>query len=157
LIGGLEMARRYSGKHGKHGSTKPVRKVPPSWLRYKPFEVEKLVLKLAKEGKSSAEIGVTLRDMYGIPSVRAVTKKKIMQIMGENKLEPKIPEDLKNLIKRIIEIEKHASKNKNDQTCKRGLQLTESKIRRLVKYYKSNMKIPQDWMYTREQAKFLIK
>src|SRR3989338_2145164 len=38
----------------------------------------------------------------------------------------------------------------------RGLQLTESKIKRLVKYYKANGKLPQNWKYDREQAKLLI-
>ena len=69
------MARLYSGKKGRSGSTKPVRKVPPSWLKYKPAEVEKLVLKLAKEEKSSAEIGIILRDTYGIPNVKSITSK----------------------------------------------------------------------------------
>lgn len=151
------MARIYSGKKGSSGSTKPVRKIPPSWLKYKPFEVEKLVVKLAKEGKTAAQIGITLRDMYGIPSVRAITKKKIVKILEENKLGPKIPEDLQNLIKRAIATEKHHKSNNKDKVGKRGLQLTESKIRRLVKYYKKCKKLPQDWKYSREQAKFLIK
>jgi small subunit ribosomal protein S15 len=151
------MARMYSGKHGKSGSTKPVRKIQPSWVKYKPFEVEKLVVKLAKEGKSSAQIGITLRDMYGIPSVRAVTKKKIQEIMNENKVAPELPEDITNLIKRVIATELHHNTNKKDQSSKRGLQLTESKIRRLMKYYKRIGKIPQEWNYAREQAKFLVK
>ena len=151
------MARMYSRKRGKHGSTKPVRKIPPSWLKYKPLEVEKLVLKLAKEEKTAAEIGIILRDTYGIPSVRSIAGKKIVKILKENKVAPKIPEDLTNLIKRAIAITKHLSPNKKDYTAKRGLQLTESKIRRLIKYYKKTKILPEDWKYSAAEAKFLIK
>ncbi|MDD5182377.1 MAG: 30S ribosomal protein S15 [Candidatus Nanoarchaeia archaeon] len=151
------MARMYSGKRGKSGSTKPVRKTPPSWLKYKPFEVEKLVVKLAKEGKSSAQIGIILRDSYGIPSVHAVTGKKIYEIMTENKVTKDLPEDLRNLIKIVIETNKHVLKNKKDQSAKRGMRLTESKIGRLIKYYKRKGVIPETWEYTREQAKFLLR
>lgn len=151
------MARIYSGKRGKSGSTKPIRKTPPSWLKYKPFEVEKLVVKLAKEGKSSAQIGITLRDMYGIPSVKSVTDKKVYQIMKENKIIKDLPEDLRNLIKRVIEVDKHSTANKKDASAKRGLQITESKIRRLIKYYKKKGVLPDSWNYAREQAKFLLR
>lgn len=147
----------YSGKKGKHGSKKPVRKIPPTWLKYKPFEVEKLVTKLAKEGKTSAQIGLMLRDTYGIPSVKSVTSKKIGRILKENEASPKLPEDLTNLVKRAIEINKHMLNNKKDMTAKRGLQLTESKIRRLVAYYKKRKMLPREWNYSIEQAKFLIK
>lgn len=151
------MARRYSGKKGKHGSKKPARKIVPSWVKYKPFEVEKLVLKLAKEGKTCAQIGTILRDTYGIPSVKAITGKKISKILKENNLLPKVPDDLAALIKRVIKINEHIQKNKHDMTAKRGLILIESKIKRLVKYYKNKGVLPQEWTYSTEQAKFLIK
>ena len=151
------MARLYSGKKGRHGSTKPVRKIPPTWLKYKPLEVEKLALKLAKEGKSTAEIGTILRDTYGIPSVRSVTGKKVTKILHEAGAAPKLPEDLTNLIHRVIAITKHTTGNHHDMTAKRGLELTESKIGRLVKYYKRTGALPEEWKYSREQAKFLVK
>ena len=65
--------------------------------------------------------------------------------------------DLRNLIVRVIDTEKHHLANKKDQSGKRGLQLTESKIRRLVKYYKRVGKLSDEWIYSRKQAKFLIK
>ena len=45
---------------------------------------------------------------------------------------------------------------KKDMTAMRGLALTESKVRRVIKYYKSNDKLPEDWKYTREGAKLLV-
>ncbi|MCD6575895.1 MAG: 30S ribosomal protein S15 [Nanoarchaeota archaeon] len=151
------MARMHSRKRGKSGSTKPVSKVAPSWVKYKAEEVEKLVIKLAKEGKSSAEIGLILRDSYGIPSVKSITGKKITKILEENQLASKVPEDLKNLMRRVIAIMKHMEKNRKDMTAKRGLQLTESKIRRLVRYYKKTKRLPKDWKYSRENINLLLK
>ena len=147
------MARRYSGKKGKSGSKKILGKKQPVWVRYKPKEVELLIVKLAKEGKSTSEIGITLRDKYGIPSVKQITKKSITTIIGEKKLLPKLPEDLTNLIRRALAIREHLNENKKDMTAKRGLELTESKIRRMISYYKNRAKIEQDWKYNPKDAK----
>lgn len=145
------MARRYSGRKGKSGSTKPSKIVQPAWVNYKGREVELLVTKLAKEGKNSSQIGSYLRDAYGIPNVRAITKKTITQIMKEKKLMPALPEDLLNLMKRALKLRKHIDRNKKDQTGKRGLILTESKIRSIVKYYKKTKKLPTDWKYNPDE------
>ncbi len=151
------MARMHSRKRGKSGSTKPIRKIVPSWVKYKPEEVEKLVVKLGKEGKKTSEIGIILRDSYGIPCVKTVTNKKITKILIDNKIERKIPEDLYNLIEKAVDILKHLEKNKQDKVGKRGLQLTESKIKRLTKYYKNKKKLSKDWKYSRENAELLLR
>lgn len=135
----------HSRRKGKSGSTRPAKESQPGWVRYKPKELEMLITKLAKEGHSASEIGIILRDTYGVPSVRQVSEKRLTQVLVEKSLAPKIPEDLINLIKRLITIRKHMEKNKQDMTAKRGLQLTESKIFRLVKYYKKNKKLPREW------------
>ncbi len=146
----------HSRKKGQSGSTKPVVKGKTSWLGYKPKEVEKLVLKLAKSDNTTSQIGIILRDTYGIPDVKAVTKKKITQILVENKLKPKLPEDFTALIKKHIQLMKHLESNKQDQTGKRGLLLTESKIKRLTKYYKKTGVLPKDWRYDKSKAKLLV-
>lgn len=151
------MARMYSRKRGKSGSKKPIKKVKPVWLRYGSKETEQLVIKLAKAGKTASEIGIILRDSYGVPAVRIVTKKSIAKIMEDNKLSPNLPEDLLALIKKEIEIMKHIDSNKKDMTAKRGLQLTDSKIRRLIKYYKKTGKMAKDWTYDKKRAKLLIE
>ena len=74
------MARMYSRKKGKSGSRRPARK-DVSWVKYKPKELEDIIEKLAKKGLSASRIGTVLRDQYGIPSVRQVTKEKITRIM----------------------------------------------------------------------------
>jgi len=151
------MARMHSRKKGKSGSTRPeVRKKQP-WVKYNAKEIEDLVEKLGKSEMTASKIGIELRDSYGIPDVKAITKKKISQILKEKKLGTKLPEDLINLIKKHISITNHREKNKQDMTAKRGFQLTESKINRLVKYYKKNNKLPTDWKFDRSKSKLLVE
>jgi len=151
------MARKYSRSKGKSGSKKPLTKSIPSWIRYKPKEVELLIVKLGKEEKTSSEIGIILRDTYGIPDVKKILGKKITKVLTEKKLASKTPEDLKSLIKRAITIRGHLENNKQDMVGKRGLQLTESKVRLLGKYYLRTGRLPKTWKYSPEKAKIYIE
>lgn len=151
------MARMHSRKKGKAGSKKPIKKAVPTWLRYKAKEIEFLILKLAKEGKSPSQIGVILRDTYGIPDIRLITKKRVTTLLKEKKLRAEIPEDLMSLIKKNVTIMKHLETNKQDKTAKRGLQLTESKIKRLIKYYKKIGRLKSEWKYDPKKASMFIE
>jgi len=150
------MARLYSRKKGSSGSTRPSKRVKPVWVSYETKVVEQLVLKLAKAGHTPSQIGLILRDTYGIPDVKAITKKHITALLREQGVQETLPEDLKSLIKRDVQIMKHVEAHKHDMTAKRGLQLTESKIGRLVGYYKGNGILPQDWRYDKTKARTLI-
>lgn len=150
------MARMHSRAKGKSGSKKPIKKVP-SWAPYKGKDVEKLIVKYSKAGKSSSEIGLILRDSYGINSVKALTEKSVSQILAENSLTKKLPEDILNLIKKMISIKTHLEKNRLDQTANRGFTLTDSKIRRLVKYYKNTKKLPEDWKLDMDKLKMYLE
>jgi len=127
------------------------------WVEYSKEEVEKLVVKLRKEGHQAAMIGIILRDQYGIPSVKKITGKTITQILEENGLGSEIPEDLYNLIRRAVRVANHLEKHKKDKHSARGLQILESRIRKLSEYYKIQGKLPKDWKYTRELAKLIVK
>lgn len=151
------MARLHARKRGKAGSKRPSRKTPPKWIKYKKDEIEKLVIKLAKEGNSTSMIGMILRDQFGIPSVNKITDKTISKIVKENNLYPKLPEDLFNLLEQAVGLRNHLEKNKGDYTSKRGLELLESKIRRLGKYYVRKKVLPEDWSYSPEKAKLLVQ
>ena len=96
-------------------------------------------------------IGIILRDQYGVPLVKMVTGKKVVQILREHGLAPEIPEDLYNLIKRALRVRRHLEEHPKDYHSKRGLQLIESKIRRLAKYYKREGVLPPDWEYKPEK------
>ena len=50
-------------------------------------------------------------------------------------------------------IRKHLEANKKDMPAKRGLQLTDSKIRRLAKYYKKKGVLDAKWRYNADQFK----
>ncbi len=146
------MARMHSRDKGVSGSKKPLKKSVPTWIRYKAKEVEMLITKMAKDGKTSSQIGMMLRDAYGIPDVKTLTGKSITKILGEKKLTPDVPEDLRSLIRKAALVRKHKDDNKQDMTAVRGLQLTEAKINRLVKYYKKNGRLPVTWKYDPKKA-----
>ena len=150
------MARMYSRRKGKSGSRRPSRK-DVSWVKYKPKELEDIIENLAKKGLSASRIGIVLRDQYGIPSVRQVTKEKITRIMEKKGVKPELPETLLSLMKRAVSLRNHLEEKKKDYISQRGLELTESKIRRLVKYYKREKVLPMEWKYQPEKAKLLVK
>lgn len=150
------MARMHSRRKGKSGSKKPLAKVP-AWVPYQGKEVEKLVVKYAKAGKSGSEIGMILRDMYGITSVRVLTQKKITDILKENELLKRLPEDLLALIRKLIMVKQHLGENKHDESARRGVTLTTSKIRRLVKYYQRTGKLSPDWQLDLDRLKMYLE
>jgi small subunit ribosomal protein S15 len=156
LVTGKKMARMHSRDKGKSRSTKPIAKKVPSWVSYKTKEVEKLVMKLSKEGNSTAKIGLYLRDSYGIPNVKLITKRSISEILKAEKVYPEIPEDLMDLIRKAVNIRKHREDNHKDNTSKRGLQLTESKINRLSKYYRKSGVLNKDWKYDHSNIRLLV-
>ena len=134
---------------------KRVFSITKNWIKYEKEEIEKLILKLVKEGHSNAKIGVILRDQYGIPRVREL-KMKVKKV-AESQSKPSVPEDMYNLMAKAVNLHKHMAKNKGDAKAKHGLEYVESKIRRLGKYYVKKKSLPRGWKYDIEQAKLLIK
>ena len=137
---------------GRSHSTRPVSKRPPTWCRYTAEEVEALVVKLAKEGHSPSKIGTILRDQYGIPLVKPIMGKTVTQILKDAGLAPSLPEDLENLLKKASRLYVHLEKNKKDQPNKRALQLIESRIYKLSRYYRREGILPPDWKYKGKTA-----
>lgn len=140
-------------RRGKSRSRRPVGKMALSWCKYSPEEAEAFVIKLAKEGHPPSKIGVLLRDQYGIPLIKLVTGKSIIEIMESASIKMDIPEDLNRLLQKAAGLQRHLSKNKKDATNKRTLELVTSKIRRLGGYYKKQGALPEDWKY--EPAKIM--
>ena len=150
------MARIHARRRGDSGSVRPHRIEAPAWSNTDVEAIEKVILDLKKEGYSSSRIGLVLRDRYGVPDVKLVMGKRIDQILKEKGLQSEIPEDLRNLIKKALGLRKHLVENINDLHNKRQLQLTESKVRRLAKYYVSSGRLPSDWSYKPETAEILL-
>ncbi len=151
------MARLHTRKRGKSGSKKPAAKVNPEWVEYSAHEAEELIEKFAKEGMNSTQIGLRLRDCYGIPLVKNLCGKSISKIMVEKGIKIEYPDDLMALIKCAVGMRKHIQANKRDVHNRTKLHYTESKIRRLVKYYRDNGKLPFYWAYDPGKAALLVK
>lgn len=148
----------HARRKGKSGSTRPIWRKTPEWVPYSSDEIENLVVEKAKEGIGSAQIGLILRDAYAIPSVKKITGKSITSIMNENDLGSKMPEDFLNLVRRASNLRKHLdSGNKKDKHSRRGLQLIESKIRRLVKYYRKKGIFEPDFKYEPSKATLYLR
>ena len=141
------MGRLHTHRHGKSHSVRPVTSSVPSWVTQNATEVKELVLKYAKEGLSPSRIGIKLRDQHAIPLVKPITKKTITEILDENKLNSEMPEDLDNIVKKAVGLQKHLKSHKGDHRNVRSLELIEAKVHRLSVYYKKIERIPKNWKY----------
>jgi len=143
---------------GQSHSTRPARAGPPKWLKLdmSPNDVELLVVELAKKGYTPSMIGIILRDQYGIPLVKQVTGKKLVKILEKHGANLPIPEDLLFLMKKAVNLRRHLEEHPKDYHAKKGLMDLESKIHRLVKYYKRIGRLPPDWKYTPDQARLIV-
>ena len=142
------MARIHSHRRGKAHSTRPTSKRVPSWLTYSPDEITTLIVKLAKEEMTPSQIGIRLRDEYNIPLVEPILGKSIVEVLAENELTPKLPEELERIISRARKIQAHLKAHKADRKNVRSLELLEAKVHRLSKYYKRVGVLPPTWKYS---------
>ncbi len=153
------MARMHTRRKGQSGSKRPSTLRIPDWMEKEKNAqwVEDKIVELAKAGNTPSMIGMILRDQYGIPLARVITNKRIMDTLRENDLQRRVPEDLRNMIAKAVTIRRHLEDNKKDFVSKRGLQLVESKIHRLSKYYRKKKVLPADWKYSPDQAAVLLR
>lgn len=151
------MARIHKHRRGRSGSTRPFRTQVPRWQPLNTKEVEDQVVGLAREGKSTAVIGSYMRDQFGVPDVELATGKTVLEILRQHKMEPRVPEEIANLLRRVVNLHDHLTENPKDLANKRGLSLVESRIRRLAKYYIRIGRLPEDWHYSGETVKLLLE
>ena len=143
------MARMHTRKRGKGKSRKIYSTAQPDWVELSAEELEKTIVDMKKGGASKSMIGIKLRDQYGVPGVKLVLKKKIGDVLLENKVSDPVPEDLMNLIKKYKNVSRHLLLNRNDSGNKRGQALLMSKILRLVRYYKGRGNLSKEWNLSR--------
>lgn len=151
------MARMHARKRGKSGSVKKPFRPVPEGLSVTPAEVEDLVVDLYRQGNSPSIIGVILREKHMVPDVKAVCNKSIVGILKENNVVMELPEDLLSLIKTAVRLIRHGKSNKRDIYNKTRLEWTESKIRRLVRYYRKQGVLPANWRYSRESVELIVR
>jgi len=141
------VVKKRAHAHGRSHSVRPVSKKPPVWLKYEPEEVEALVVKLGKDLTPPSRIGVILRDQHGIPLVKQVVGKPVTKVLEGQGLQPKIPEDLENLLRKAGRLGRHIEKHRSDSVNRHSLQHIEAKIHRLTRYYKRSGVLPKNWEY----------
>lgn len=129
----------------------------PEWIEKTPSEIEELVVDLRESGNSPSRIGIMLRDRYGIPDVNEVLERSILEILQSHDLDPEIPEELMNLMRKAVNLRAHLDKHPEDVRSQRSLSALESRIHRLTKYYKKEDRLPQDWRYDPEKAALLVR
>ena len=146
------MARIHAHRKGKSHSTRPSRTVAP-WVTLDKDEISSLVVRMAKDGLTPSEIGIKLRDEYGIPLTKSVSGKSLNDILEKNNALGDLPEDLDMLVRKAIGLQKHLRTHKSDRNNVRSLELLEAKVHRLSKYYKREGRLPQHWKYAAVVAK----
>merc|ERR1711862_1068777 len=117
------------------------------WNKTTASEVNTQVCQLARKGYTPSQIGVILRDSYGIPQVKRITGSTLLRLLKANGLAPKLPEDLYHLVKKAVSVRKHLERNRKDNDSKFRCILVESRIRRLARYYKTKGVLPPTWRY----------
>jgi small subunit ribosomal protein S15 len=150
----------HTRRRGSSGSDKPAADEPPEWSDVDPEDIEQRVVELAAQDHDPSQIGMALRDegVTGtpIPDVKAATGKKVTEILEEHDAGPDLPEDLRNLIERAVRLRDHMEEHPQDHSNKRALQNTESKVRRLVDYYRGD-ELDAEFTYNYETAKELLE
>lgn len=114
-------------------------------------------MKLARDGCSTSKIGIILRDQYGVPSVKQVVGKSMVQILEAHGIKHELPEDIMNLIKNAVALRRHLARNRMDFTSKHGLEVIEARIQRLTRYYARIGVLPAGWRYEPEKAALLVR
>ncbi len=147
----------HSPGRGKSGSTKPLVDKAPEWSNTDAKEVTNLIISLAEEGHSAAAIGTILRDQHAVPDARLVVGKRIGKVLAENDITPKFPEDMMSLMRRALRLIDHLESNRKDLHNSRQLELTESKIRRLSRYYQGRGQLDTEWAYKRDQLRLMVE
>jgi len=150
------MGRLHNPHKGIAGSSLPYRRSAPKWLKATPEEVSDQIFKFAKKGMTPSQIGIVLRDSYGIAQVKSVTGNKILRILKTANLAPEIPEDLYHLIKKAVAIHKHLAVNRKDMDSKFRMVLIEARIHRLVRYYITAGQLPPNFKYEADKASALV-
>ena len=141
------MGRLHTHNHGKSHSIRPIDPKKPDWVKQTNEEIEGLIIKYAKEGMTTSQIGLKLRDQHAIPLVKPIINKGIKKVLLENKLNPEIPEDLNNIVMKAVNLQKHLKENRSDNRNTRALELVEAKVHRLSTHYKKTGEIDQKWKY----------
>merc|ERR1711978_322177 len=150
------MGRMHAPGKGISQSALPYRRSVPQWMKLTSDDVKDQIFKLAKKGLTPSQIGVILRDSFGVAQVRFITGNKILRILKSKGMAPELPEDMYFLIKKAVSIRKHLERNRKDRDAKFRLILVESRIHRLARYYEQKSVLPPNWKYESATASTMV-
>lgn len=102
----------------------------PAWLKMSEEELVKVITTLS-EKYQPAQIGLILRDQYGVPTTKVYGKKLGDYLAQIGKTEN---HELKNVEKKVEKIVEHLKKNITDKRSKHHLQKSASKLNAMKKY-----------------------
>lgn len=90
----------------------------PAWVKMKPFELESIIVDLAKQGESPSKIGMILRDKHGVPRVKLFGK-RVVKVLKEKGIPYKSEKDFVSA--EIERLKQHSGKNKRDHSASRAI------------------------------------
>ena len=102
----------------------------PVWLKQTEEDLKKIIADLS-EKYPAAQIGLILRDQYGIPTTK-IYGKKMSAYLKEIKKDSS--SELKNIEKRLEKIKEHIKSNITDKKAKHKLQKLQSKYNSTKRY-----------------------
>ncbi|KAH0519494.1 40S ribosomal protein S13 [Microtus ochrogaster] len=146
------MGRMHAPGKGLSQWVLPYLRSVPTWLKLTSDDMKEQIYKLAKKGLPPHQIG----DLHGVAQVRFVTGNKILRILKSKGLARDLPEDLYQLIKKAVALQKHLERNRKDKNAKLRLILIESRLHRLARYYKTKRVLPPNWKYKSSPASALV-
>jgi len=142
------MARMHTNGKGISGSMKPFSTYVPTHITATIPEIKKTIVHLANRGNTASMIGIILRDQHGIGNVSDILGMPLSAFLKEQKVAPSIPDDVTCLVDRANKIRLHLTTNKKDNGAKYRLNLINSRIHRLIRYYKGKSVLPANWKPT---------
>ena len=102
----------------------------PVWLKMSEEDLVKLIATLS-EKYQPAQIGLILRDQYGIPTTK-VYGKKLGDYLAQ--IGKTVNSDLKNVEKKVEKMNEHLKKHITDKKSKHMLQRSVSRLNAMRKY-----------------------
>jgi len=102
----------------------------PAWLKLSEEDLVKLIANLS-EKYQPAQVGLILRDQYGIPTTKVYGKKLGAYLKEAGK---PVNSDLKNMEKKVEKMNEHLKKHITDKKSKHLLQKSVSRLNAIKKY-----------------------
>jgi small subunit ribosomal protein S15 len=103
----------------------------PTWVKMKEPELKTLIVELS-EKYAPSQVGIILRDQYGIPTTKVFGKKlkAYYQDLGIER-----NEDLENADKKVTNLKEHLKNNITDRKAKHKLQKAQARLNITKKYF----------------------